>query len=131
MSQLISLNLEDFQKLVRGEMITQGDLQVALHDIGPPADVQLPGGRAARNGLHLSSVTGRSPSRLSPWLRTRKRSASGSKAFNQSQPCDPGGFLHAFAAAVCRATDDNYPILRPALLALKAKFPKYRFSGVL
>jgi hypothetical protein len=32
--QRISLNQADFQKLVRGEIVSQGDLQVALQDVG-------------------------------------------------------------------------------------------------
>jgi hypothetical protein len=50
---------------------------------------------------------------------------------NQHDPTRPGDFLLAFAAAVCRADASNYPILRSAVIELQAKFPKYRFAGVL
>ncbi len=36
-----------------------------------------------------------------------------------------GGFLKTIAMAGLRADSDNYEILRPALLQLKAKYPKY------
>lgn len=36
-----------------------------------------------------------------------------------------GSFILAVATAAVRADDDNYAILRSALLALKAKYPKY------
>lgn len=36
-----------------------------------------------------------------------------------------GGFVKTVAQAAMRADDDNYAILRPALLAFKAKYPKY------
>jgi hypothetical protein len=42
-----------------------------------------------------------------------------------------GSFIKAFAAAVCQADDQNYALLRPSLLALKAKYPQYRFTGAL
>ncbi len=36
-----------------------------------------------------------------------------------------GGFLTSMAEAATRADQDNYPILRPVLLQLKAKYPDY------
>ena len=36
-----------------------------------------------------------------------------------------GGFVKTVAQAAMRADDDNYAILRPALLAFKAKYPVY------
>ncbi len=36
-----------------------------------------------------------------------------------------GDFVKQLAEAGLRADHDNYPILRPALLQLKAKYPKY------
>jgi hypothetical protein len=36
-----------------------------------------------------------------------------------------GDFLRSVAEAAIRADDENYRILRPALLRLKAKYPKY------
>ncbi len=48
---------------------------------------------------------------------------------NQHEPTRPGDFLLAFAAAVCRADNTNYPVLRPCIVALMRKFPNYRFTG--
>lgn len=50
---------------------------------------------------------------------------------NQHEPTRPGEFLTKFASAVCMADAANYPILRPAVIELQAKFPKYRFAGEL
>jgi len=36
-----------------------------------------------------------------------------------------GDFLRTLAEAALRADPDNYRILRPALVLLKAKYPKY------
>ena len=36
-----------------------------------------------------------------------------------------GSFIKAIAEAGVRADDDNYAILRPVLLQLKDKYPKY------
>ena len=47
----------------------------------------------------------------------------------QGNPVPAGGFLFDFVAAVVQADYENYPILRPAVVRLKAKFPKYRFDG--
>jgi hypothetical protein len=40
-----------------------------------------------------------------------------------------GDFLKAIAEAAFRADESNYAILRPALLELKAKYPKYESLG--
>lgn len=40
-------------------------------------------------------------------------------------------FLQAFAAAVSRADGTQYPLLRPALIVLKEKYPEYRYEGAL
>lgn len=37
-----------------------------------------------------------------------------------------GSFLRAIAEAAYRADAENYPILRPALMALMAKYPEYQ-----
>jgi hypothetical protein len=50
---------------------------------------------------------------------------------NQGDPEHPGSFLRNFAATVCQADSENYPLLRPSIIALKAKFPKYCYEGVL
>jgi hypothetical protein len=36
-----------------------------------------------------------------------------------------GSFLKSFAEAAFRADDDNYRLLRPIVLVLKGKYPKY------
>jgi hypothetical protein len=41
-------------------------------------------------------------------------------------PTPAGDFLRSIAEAARRADEENYPLLRPALLELKKKFPKYR-----
>jgi hypothetical protein len=128
--KLISLNLEDFAKLVRGEIVTQGDLQVALQSIGHAQMFN-----ALVDALHETASSlvsyGQVPIAAFTLAEDEEEVRRWIKGINQSEPCDPGGFLHAFAAAVCRATDDNYPLVRPTLLALKAKFPKFRYSGAL
>lgn len=45
-----------------------------------------------------------------------------------SSPTEAGDFLQAFVKAVLRADHQNYPLLRPAVIALKAKFPKYNWE---
>ncbi len=40
-------------------------------------------------------------------------------------PSEPGGFLEDLASAALRADWDNYRLLRPALLELMNKYPKY------
>jgi hypothetical protein len=50
---------------------------------------------------------------------------------NQEHPDGVPGFLQSFAAAVCRADGTQYPLLRPALMVLKQKYPEYRFEGAL
>ena len=51
---------------------------------------------------------------------------------NQS-PRRSGGFLESLSQAAVRADQENYLLLRPALLALKRKYPEYdikpRYSG--
>ena len=40
-----------------------------------------------------------------------------------------GSFLKSLADAGLRADCENYPVLRPALLAMKAKYPNYTEMG--
>lgn len=42
------------------------------------------------------------------------------------QPAVAGSFLRSVAETAVRADTENYAILRPALLSLKAKYPGYR-----
>lgn len=42
-----------------------------------------------------------------------------------SMPTQPGDFLAAIVGAAFRADADNYEIMRPALVQLKAKYPSY------
>jgi hypothetical protein len=44
-------------------------------------------------------------------------------------PVSPGGFLAAIVNAALRADYENYAILRPALVQLKAKYPKYSYAS--
>jgi len=41
-------------------------------------------------------------------------------------PHQSGDFLTKVAEAACHADDENYIVLRPALLRLQEKYPKYR-----
>jgi hypothetical protein len=47
----------------------------------------------------------------------------------QGEPAPAGGFLKAFVQAALMADSNNYPILRPAIVQLKTRFPKYRLEG--
>jgi hypothetical protein len=44
-------------------------------------------------------------------------------------PNESGSFLRSLAEASLRADDDNYLILRPALLLIQAKYPTYKFDA--
>lgn len=44
---------------------------------------------------------------------------------DRNMPHRAGDFLHDLASAALRADPENYPILRPALLHLRKKFPQY------
>lgn len=118
--QRISLNEADFQKLVRGEIVSQGELQVALH--GVSFHELYKGVEAAAGPLGLGAFSlAQDEEEIRRWIH----------GINQHEPCRPGDFLLAFAAAICRADDSNYTLMRPTLIALKAKFPQYRFKGEL
>lgn len=119
--QRISLNESDFKKLVRGEIVTQGDLQVALQDVGLQ-EIYAGVADAVNDGSLLKIGTFREDEEeVRRWVY----------GVNHGEPSAPGGFLEAFVITVRRADDSNYALLRPAILALKAKFPKYRFEGAL
>ena len=45
------------------------------------------------------------------------------------RPVEAGGFLHAIADAANRADYANYSLLRPVLLQLCSKYPKYSFAA--
>jgi hypothetical protein len=128
--KLISLNESDFARLVRGEIVTQGDLQVALQGIGH-AQMFNALVDALTETLRLSVSEGQVPIAAFTLADDEEEVRRWIKGINQSEPCHPGDFLYQFATAVCRSDDCNYPLLRPTLLALKAKFPKFRYSGVL
>ena len=121
MSQRISLNESDFTKLVRGEIVTQGDLQVALLDIGFPLMFNALADAIADVGLLEVDSFREDEEEVRRWIY----------GVQHGEPSQPGGFLEAFAIACRRADNTNYALLRPAIIALKAKFPKYRFTGAL
>jgi hypothetical protein len=186
--QRISLNAEDFQKLVRGEIVGQGDLQVSLQKIDyekmysafseviaaapffnreywlrlKEGDRQLlilalaetallrPGFDDALRRISqrvdnpidsmYDALKGYNSDRVTPAMaripfmflnEDAEELRRWIHGINQHDPTRPGDFLLAFAAAVCRADASNYPILRSAVIELQAKFPKYRFAGVL
>jgi hypothetical protein len=128
--KLISLDESDFQKLVRGEIVTQGDLQVALQGIGH-AQMFNALVDALTETLRLSVSEGQVPIAAFTLADDEEEVRRWIHGINQGDPAPSGDFLYQFARTVCRADESNYPLLRPTLLALKAKFPKYRFSGVL
>ena len=122
MSQRISLNEGDFQKLVRGEIVTQGDLQVALQDIG----------HYEMFSAIVDAINGATPELHARTFREDEEEVRRwIYGVTHGEPSHPGGFLEAFCVTVRRANDANYILLRPAILALKAKFPQYRFAGAL
>lgn len=190
-NQRISLNEADFQKLVRGEMIQQGDQRIALQDIdhqqmfNAVADaisnvslvkneywLKLDEGERQIAVLALAelalsrpgwdeSLTAiaqridnagtpmyeamkaanadrvraeRAPVDRGPFITLRqddediRRWVSG---VNQGEPEPASDFLLTAAAAACRANEQQYPALRPAIIALRAQYPQYRFSGAL
>lgn len=129
-NQRISLNEADFQKLVRGEIVTQGDQQIALQSISH-AQMFNALVDALHESLRLVVFDGNVPLAAFTLEEDNEEIRRWIHGINQHEPTRPGDFLLTFAAAVCRADACNYPLLRLALLALKAKFPQYRFSGVL
>jgi hypothetical protein len=122
MSQRISLNQDDFSKLVRGEIVTQGELTVALQDIG----------HCEIFNAIVDAINGTPPELQAHSFREDEEEVRRwIYGVTHGEPSQPGGFLEAFCVTVRRADDTNYVLLRPAILALKAKFPKYRFTGAL
>jgi hypothetical protein len=190
MSQRISLNQDDFARLVRGEIVTQGDLQVAVQCVslqemhnavsdaiavtnigrdehwlsldeaerqmvvlafaelalfrpgwndalldvaqridrpGAPMFARMKTANADRVRAERSPLVNR-PITLHQDDEDIRRWIHG---INQGEPEPPGSFLYDFAATVCKADYETYPLLRPAIIALKAKFPKYCYQGAL
>jgi hypothetical protein len=174
MTQRISLNKSDFKKLVRGEIVTQGELQAVLlgtdhqqfehclpleegeRQMLVLALAELALSRPGWNDC-LQRIAQRVDNEGAPMYSELKRLNADRvrvergpllpqriileqdteevrrwiHGINQSEPVHAGGFLYEFARFVCRADCDNYPILRPAILALMAKYPKFRFEGAL
>jgi hypothetical protein len=129
-NQRLSLSESDFQKLVRGEIVTQGDLQVALQDIGHAQMFNALVDALQETASSLVS-NGQTPIAAFTLADDEEEVRRWIHGINQAEPTRPGGFLEAFAAACCRADATNYPLMRSSVLALKTKFPKYHFSGVL
>lgn len=121
MTQRISLNEDDFKKLVRREIVTQGDLQCALQDIGFPQMFNALADAISDGGLLDVDSFREDEEEIRRWVY----------GVQHGEPSAPGGFLEAFIKAVRHADNTNYALLRPAIIALKAKFPKYRFEGAL
>jgi hypothetical protein len=131
MSQRLTLNQADFAKLVRGEIVTQGDLQCALQDIGH-AQMFNALVDALTEELRLAVTGGDVPVAVGSSFREDEEEVRRwIYGLTHGEPSAPGGFLEAFCNTVRRADDGNYALLRPTILALKAKYPKYRFTGAL
>jgi len=56
---------------------------------------------------------------LFPWLL----------GIHGARPTEPGKFLRHLAEAALRADPENYQLMRPALLVLQLKYPKYEDKG--
>jgi hypothetical protein len=131
MTQRLTLDQADFAKLVRGEIVTQGDLQCALQNIGH-AQMFNALVDALTEELRLAVTGGNVPIAVGSSFREDEEEVRRwIYGVQHGEPSPPGSFLEAFVAAVRRADDGNYALLRPTILALKAKYPKYRFTGAL
>ena len=124
MSRQVTLGGIEFAKLVRGEMVHQAGVQVAL------VNIDFPSMFAAVSEALYDGARPLTAFELREDLEEIRRWVHG---INNAPECGEleDGFLAAFAATVCRADATNYPLLRPAILALKAKFPDYQFKGEL
>jgi hypothetical protein len=170
----LTLNNEELIKLLRGEIVTQLDLQVALHEaehgefehllklaegerqmlVLALAELALsrPGWddalrrivvRIDNPGMPMyeslkASNADRVKEDRGPLIPARMILEQDNEdvrrwvhGINQGEPAPAGDFLYQFALVICRADCDHYPILRPSLLALMQKNPKYHFTGVL
>jgi hypothetical protein len=47
----------------------------------------------------------------------------------ENRPVGAGAFVHRLAEAAACADWENYPLLRPVLLQMKAKYPRYSKSA--
>lgn len=61
--------------------------------------------------------TASTDSALSPWLW----------GLIHHRPTEPGGFLKNLAETAFNADAHNYEILRPALIGIRNKYPKYHW----
>jgi hypothetical protein len=170
----ISLNKSDFKKLVRGEIVSQGELQAVLlgtdhqqfehclpleegeRQMLVLALAELALSRPGWNDC-LQRIAQRVENEGAPMYERFKRSSADRvrvergpllpqriileqdteevrrwiHGINQREPVPADAYLYEFARFVCRADCDHYLILRPAILALMAKYPKFRFEGAL
>lgn len=122
MSRRISLGKIEFASLVRGETVHQGGVEIDLYDISfsnmfAAISNAIESGARPLNAFVLQEDL----EEIRRWIH----------GINSGEPKPAGDFLLTFASAVCRADATNYPLLRPAILALKSKFPDYRFEGEL
>jgi hypothetical protein len=63
-------------------------------------------------------MTSEADPQLAPWIM----------GLIEDRPIRPGSFLKSLAECACRADPENYKLLRPALLKLRAKYPQYHFA---
>jgi len=119
MTQRIELNKDDFAALVRGEVVTQRDLQVAIQDLNHEQMFNALADAIAGSPVLLDPYTFREDEEeVRRWIYGVSHSARGT-------------FLEAFCSVARRADATNYVLLRPIILTLKAKNPQYRFEGAL
>ena len=108
MSQRLTLDESDFKKLCRGEVVTQGALQCALQGTGPAQMFN-----ALVDALHdtASSLVCDGQGPIAAFILEEDEEEIRRWIHGINQDVHEG-FLHAFARAVCRAGETDYPLLR-------------------
>lgn len=74
----------------------------------------------SHDGFHALITDAQHDPELTPWLL----------GILNDSPVEAGDFLKSLAAAAVRASPENYRILRPALLHMRDKYPKYHAENL-